>query len=46
LIETLAVDIGQMVLEEFRAGAVSVEVKKFIIPEARHISVRIKRTRA
>jgi FolB domain-containing protein len=45
LIETLAVDIAQMVLEEFRAVAVSVEVKKFIIPEARYISVRIKRTR-
>jgi len=45
LIETLAVDVAQMVMEEFRAGAVSVEVKKFIIPEARHVAVRVKRSR-
>ena len=46
LIETLAVDIAQMVLEEFRARAVGVEVKKFIIPEARHVSVRVRRARS
>ena len=46
LIETLAVDIAQMVLEEFRAGTVGVEVKKFIIAEAGHVSVRVRRARS
>ncbi len=39
LIEKLATDIAKMVLTEFKPCAVSVEVKKFIIPEARYISV-------
>lgn len=46
LIETLAVDIAAMVLADFGAEAVTVEVKKFIIPEARHVSVRVTRERA
>jgi FolB domain-containing protein len=45
LIETLAVDLAQMLLEEFRPRSVTVEVKKFVIPEARHVSVRIHRER-
>jgi 7,8-dihydroneopterin aldolase/epimerase/oxygenase len=45
LIETLAVDIAAMVLADFGAEAVTVEVKKFIIPEARHVSVRLTRER-
>jgi 7,8-dihydroneopterin aldolase/epimerase/oxygenase len=45
LIETLAVDIAQMVLEEFSPSGVAVEVKKFIIPQARHVSVRVTRAR-
>jgi dihydroneopterin aldolase len=43
LIEKLAADIAAMVLADFGAEAVTVEVKKFIIPEARHISVRLSR---
>lgn len=43
LIETLAVDIAQMILADFSAKAVSVEVKKFIIPQARYISVSVAR---
>jgi FolB domain-containing protein len=46
LIETLAVDLAQMILEEFNPRRVHVEVKKFIIPEARHVSVRVERERA
>ena len=46
LIETLAVDVAQMILEEFGPPSVTVEVKKFIIPEARHVSVRVTRTRS
>lgn len=43
LIETLAADIATLVLADFGAKAVTVEVKKFIIPEARHVSVRLTR---
>ena len=43
LIETLAVDLAQMILEEFGPRSVTVEVKKFVIPQARHVSVRTKR---
>jgi FolB domain-containing protein len=46
LIETLAVDIAQMVLEEFQPRTVTVEVKKFILPQARHVAVRVTRARA
>lgn len=45
LIEKLAADIATMVLADFGAQAVTVEVKKFIIPEARQVSVRLTRTR-
>ncbi len=44
LIETLAVDIAQMILEEFRVRRVTVEVKKFILPETRYVSVRVTRS--
>jgi dihydroneopterin aldolase len=43
LIETLATDIAAMVLEEFRPRAVTVEVKKFAVPQARHVAVKITR---
>lgn len=45
LLETLAVHIAELVLQEFGARRVHVEIKKFIIPEARHVSVRISRPR-
>jgi dihydroneopterin aldolase len=41
LIEKLAADIADAILAEFKPPAVSVEVKKFIIPEVRHVSVSI-----
>ena len=43
LIETLAVDIAAMVQTGFHAEKVTVEVKKFIIPEADHVGVRVAR---
>lgn len=46
LIEKLASDIAAMVVADFDATAVTVEVKKFIIPEARHVSVRLSRNAA
>ena len=45
LIETLANDIAGMVLKEFSVPTVSVEVKKFIIPQARHVAVSLTRSR-
>ena len=43
LLETLAVELAQMILSEFKPEQVSVEVKKFILPEARYVSVRVTR---
>lgn len=46
LIETLAVEVAGIVLGEFGAAWVSVEVRKFIVPEARWVSVRVERSAA
>ena len=43
LIEKLAADITEAILAEFKPLSVSVEVKKFIIPEARYVSVSLTR---
>lgn len=40
LIETLAREIGVMVLDEFDTASVEVEIRKFILPETRHVGVR------
>jgi dihydroneopterin aldolase len=45
LLEKLAADIACTVLSEFNPQAVTVEVKKFIIPQARHVSVTLTKTR-
>ena len=45
LIEKLAADIADFLLATHRPQAVTVEVKKFIIPETRHVSVRLSRHR-
>jgi dihydroneopterin aldolase len=45
LIEKLAADICEMILSEFKPQSVSVEVKKFPIPQARHVSVILTRKR-
>ena len=41
LIEKLAADIAGLILAEFKPLAVTVEVKKFIIPEARYVAVKL-----
>lgn len=46
LIEKLAVDLADLVLMEFQPWSVRVEVKKFIIPETRHVAVKVERSRA
>jgi 7,8-dihydroneopterin aldolase/epimerase/oxygenase len=43
LIETLAQEIAESVRTEFGARAVSVEVKKFVIPETAYVAVRVQR---
>jgi dihydroneopterin aldolase len=45
LIEKLAVDIAETVLAEFKPLSVSVVVKKFIIPQARYVSVALAKQR-
>ncbi len=39
IIESVATDIAAKILTEFRPRRVTVEVKKFPFPEARHVSV-------
>lgn len=41
LIEKLAADIREMILSEYSPQSVSVEVKKFPIPQARCVSVSV-----
>ncbi len=45
LIEKLAGDIAECLLEEFKPDRVRVEIKKFILPETRYVSVEIERSR-
>jgi len=45
LIEKLAADIADSILAEFKPPAVTVEVKKFIIPQAQHVAVSLTRSR-
>ncbi len=46
LIETLAVEIADLVLREYGADRVRVRVKKFVLPETRHVAVSVERARA
>jgi dihydroneopterin aldolase len=43
LIETLAVEIAERILEEFSVRTVMVEVKKFVLPQTRYVSVKVTR---
>jgi dihydroneopterin aldolase len=44
LIETLAVDLAHLILRDFKPQRVSVQIKKFIVPQARFVAVQIERT--
>lgn len=46
LIEKLAADVADTVLREFSADGVTVEVKKFVIPQARHVAVSLTKNRS
>ena len=41
LIEKLSTDVCEMILNEFKPQRVSVEVKKFVIPQARYVTVTV-----
>ena len=43
LIETLAADIADLVRSDYGARSVEVEVRKFILPQTRHVAVRCRR---
>jgi dihydroneopterin aldolase len=43
LIERLAHEIAQMIQTQFGAKQITVEVKKFILPDARYVSFRLSR---
>lgn len=42
LIETLAADIARLLIDEFHAVAVTVEVRKFILPDTDYVAVRCR----
>jgi dihydroneopterin aldolase len=44
LIEKLATDIADAILLEFKPQTVSVEVKKFIIPQAKYVAVKLEKS--
>lgn len=46
LLEKLVWNIADFILAEFKPQAVRVEVKKFVIPQARHVAVSLVKTRS
>ena len=44
LIEQVANEIADRILAEFRPQGVTVEVKKFALPQARHVSVKLSKS--
>jgi dihydroneopterin aldolase len=45
LLEKLVANLCDYILAEFKAQSVSVTVKKFAIPQARHVSVQLSKAR-
>lgn len=45
LIESLATDIANKILTEFHPESVTVEVKKFVVPNAQYVSVSLTKQR-
>jgi 7,8-dihydroneopterin aldolase/epimerase/oxygenase len=46
LLEKLVANIADFVIAKFRPETVTVEIKKFSIPQARHVSVMLTRNRS
>ncbi len=44
LIETLAEDVARMLLEGFAIESVSVEIRKYVLPDAGHVAVKVERS--
>lgn len=42
LIETLAADISRLLVDEFHAVAVTVEVRKFVLPDTDYVAARCR----
>lgn len=42
LLETLAADIARLLVDEFHAVAVTVELRKYILPETEYVAVRCR----
>ncbi len=45
LLETLAEELAAELFKSFPIRTIALEIKKFILPEAAHVSVRIERAR-
>lgn len=45
LIETLASNIADWILDRHEIAGVEIEIKKFILPNTRHVGVKIRRDR-
>jgi dihydroneopterin aldolase len=45
LLERLVSNLCDLILAEFKAQSVSVTVKKFVLPQARHVCVQLAKTR-
>ena len=45
LIESVATDVAEKILSEFHPESVTIEVKKFSVPEARYVSVSLTKQR-
>jgi 7,8-dihydroneopterin aldolase/epimerase/oxygenase len=46
LLETLSVEIAETLIRNYRIRAVTLEIRKFILPETRYVGVRIRREAA
>ncbi len=45
LLETLAEDIAQLVLDDFVCRHVALELRKYVLPETEYVAVRLRRTK-
>jgi dihydroneopterin aldolase len=46
LLETLAEELATDLLKAFQINKISIEIKKFVLPDAQYVSVKIERTHA
>ena len=44
LIETMVTELARHILERFEISAVEIELRKFVLPDARHVAVIVKRS--